>query len=319
MKKVKIAVIGAGTMANTVHYPSLHLIEDVEIVGISDLMQDRMAETAKRYNIERTFVDYKEMLEKTSPDGVYIIMPPYHLYDIAVYSLNLGLNVFIEKPPGVTKEQTRQMANLAEKKGVMTMVGFQRRFAPVMVEAKKRIEERGNIIQCQANFFKNYIDQPPYYNGAIDILTCDAIHSVDILRWMAGEPKKIVSSVKSLFAEYDNCFYAMIEFESGAIGFLSTNWVSGTRIYSVEMHGKGICAFVNPEESAVIYKDGNKQGEVLEASDVAKGKEVYKVSGFYDENKHFIECIKTKQIPQTNFADAFKTMEFVDRIYHSMI
>jgi virulence factor len=319
MKKVKIAVIGAGTMANTVHYPSLHLIEDVEIVGISDLMQDRMAETAKRYNIERTFVDYKEMLEKTSPDGVYIIMPPYHLYDIAVYSLNLGLNVFIEKPPGVTKEQTRQMANLAEKKGVMTMVGFQRRFAPVMVEAKKRIEERGNIIQCQANFFKNYIDQPPYYNGAIDILTCDAIHSVDILRWMAGEPRKIVSSVKSLFAEYDNCFYAMIEFESGAIGFLSTNWVSGTRIYSVEMHGKGICALVNPEESAVIYKDGNKQGEVLEASDVAKGKEVYKVSGFYDENKHFIECIKTKQIPQTNFADAFKTMEFVDRIYHSII
>lgn len=319
MGKVKIAVIGAGGMANNVHYPSLRLIEDAEIVGISDLMQDRMEETAKKYNVERTFTDYKEMIEKTSPDGVYVIMPPHHLYDIAIHCLNLGLNVFIEKPPGITKEQTRQMANAAEKKGVLTMTGFQRRFAPVMVEAKRRIEERGTVIHCQANFFKNYVNQPPYYNGAIDILTCDAIHSVDILRWTAGEPKKIISSVKSLFAGYDNCFHAMIEFENGATGFLAANWVSGKRIYNVEMHGKGICAFVNPEESAVIYKDGKEQGEVINASEIANGKELFKLAGFYDENKHFIECIKTKRLPQTNFSDALKTMEFVDSIYHNMI
>jgi len=273
MGKVKIAVIGAGAMANNVHYPSLYSIKDVEIVGISDLMQDRMKETAEKYKIRGEFVDYKEMIEKTSPDGVYIIMPPHHLYDITIYCMNLGLNVFIEKPPGITKEQTRQMAKLAEKKGVMTMVGFQRRFAPVMVAAKKLVEKKSPVLQCQANFFKNYINQPPYYNGAIDILTSDAIHSVDILRWMAGEPRKIVSSVKSLFSDYDNCFYAMIEFESGAIGFLSANWVSGKRVYNVEMHGKGICAFVDPEKSALIYNDFGEQ--VLDAIEVAgRGKEL---------------------------------------------
>lgn len=306
-------------MANSVHYPSLNSIEDAEIVGISDLSKNRMEETAKKYNIGQTFTDYKEMIEKTSPDGVYIIMPPYHLYDITVQCLNLGLNVFIEKPPGVTKEQTRQLANTAAKKGCLTMTGFQRRFAPVVVQAKKKVEERGPVIHCQANFFKNYINQPSYYNGAIDILTCDAIHSVDILRWISGEPRKIVSSVKSLFAEYDNCFHAMVEFENGATGFLSANWVSGKRIYNVEMHGKGICTFVNPENSAVIYKDGKEEGEVVSASEIAGGKELFKIAGFYDENKHFIECIKTKRQPQTNFADALKTMEFVDRIYHCLI
>ncbi len=319
MQKVKIAVVGAGGMANNVHYPSLHSIKDVEIVGISDLSTSRMEETAKKYGVERTFTDYREMLEKTSPDGVYVIMPPYHLYDITFHCLSQGLHVFIEKPPGVTREQTRQLANTAAKKGCLTMVGFQRRFAPAIVEAKKKIEERGQVIHCQANFFKHHINQPPYYNGAIDILTCDAIHSVDILRYIAGEPAKIVSSVKNLFAEYDNCFHAMVEFENGATGFLAANWVTGKRIYNIEMHGKGICAFVNPEDTAVIYKDNKEQGEVMKAEELAGSKEFFRLAGFYDENKHFIECIKTKKQPQTNFADALKTMEFVDNIYHSII
>jgi len=126
-------------------------------------------------------------LRKQPPDAIYIIMPPYHLFDIVIHCLNEKLNVFIEKPPGVTSEQTRQMANLAEKKGVLTMVGFQRRFAPLIVESKRRIEERGEVIMTQINFFKYYLNQPPYYNGAIDILTCDAIHSVDLLREIGGK------------------------------------------------------------------------------------------------------------------------------------
>lgn len=317
MDKVKVAVIGAGGMANTVHYPSLASIESVEIVGISDLVEEKMRQTAEKYGIERIFVDYKELIEKISPDAVYIIMPPHHLYDIAVYCLSLGLHIFIEKPPGITKEQTRQLANLAEKKGVLTMTGFQRRFAPVFVEAKKRIDEKGGVLHCQANFFKYYINQPPYYNGAIDILTCDAIHSVDILRWMAGEVKKVVSVIRSIEAEYDNCFHAMIEFENNSTGFLSANWVSGKRIYSVEMHGKGICAFADPEDTAVIYKDGQNDGEIIKAKEIAGSDQLFMMAGFYDENRHFIECIKKRELPQTHFGDSVKTMELVDRIYHS--
>ncbi|MCX8082396.1 MAG: Gfo/Idh/MocA family oxidoreductase [bacterium] len=319
MDKVKVAFIGAGGMANAVHYPSLAEIEIAKIVGISDLIEEKMRQTAEKYKIEKTFTNYKELIEKTSPDAVYIIMPPHHLFDIAAYCLSLGLHIFVEKPPGITKEQTRQLANLAEKKGALTMTGFQRRFSPVIKAAKKRIDERGGILHCQANFFKNYIDKPPYYNGAIDILSCDAIHSVDILRWMAGEPRKISSIVRSIDASYDNCFYAMIDFESGASGFLSANWVSGKRIYNVEMHGKGICAFADPEESAVVYKDGSNEGEIIKAKEIAGSDQLFKFAGFYDENRHFIECIRDKKLPQTHFGDSVKTMELVDRIYHSIM
>ena len=321
MEKVKIGFVGAGGLANSQHYPSLYEMQDVEIVGLSDLVQERMDKTAERFNIQNKFTDYKQMIEKTSPQAVYVVMPPYQLFDIAVYCINLGLHIFIEKPPGITSQQTRQMANLAEKKGVLTMTGFQRRFSPVLVEAKKMVDERGGVVQCQANFFKHSPTVGSYYDGAIDILTCDAIHAVDILRWMAGDVKKVVSAVSNLFCDSPNRFCALMEFESGAIGYLSTNWITGRRFYSVEMHGKEILAFADPEENARIYKDGHKEAEIITAERFTgeKDPDSYKNTGFFHENKHFIECIKTNAQPQTNFADAYKTMELVDRIYHSVI
>jgi virulence factor len=320
MEKVKVTVIGAGAMANNVHYPSLNAIEDAEITAICDTDRTKMEETAKKYKIQNTYTDYKQMLEKESPDAVYVIMPPHHLYDIVIYCLRAGIPTFIEKPPGITTVQTKNMANLAERKGVITMAGFQRRFAPLMAEAKKKIIERGKMTQCRATFFKNnFPAEHPYYNGAIDILRCDAIHAVDTLRWMGGEPVKIASTVKNLFTYYPNSFNALLEFKNGCVGSLSTNFASGTRIYSVEMHGKGISAFVDPEKQAYVYKDGEKEAEILNAKDLSKSEELFKFAGFFDENKHFIKSVRENALPETNFADAVKTMELADKIYNSTI
>jgi len=85
------------------------------------------------------------------------------------------------------------------------------------------------------------------------------------------------------------------------------------------MHSIGISAFVDPEVEARIYRDNNETPEVLEAKEYAGSDVFYKVAGFYQENRHFIDCIKEKKQPLTSFADACKTMELVDRIYHSQI
>ena len=317
-EKIRLALIGAGGMANSVHYPSLAEFPDVEMTGICDLMEKKLKTTADKFHIEKTFTDYKKMLDEIEPGAVYVLMPPHHLYDLVIECLNRKLNVFIEKPPGITTEQTKNMARLAEKKNCLTMVGFQRRFCPIIVEARKKVEERGSIIQCAARFMKNYF-AGAYYNGASDILTCDAIHSVDTLRWMSGEVKKIVSSVRNLYAEYDNSFNALLEFENGAVGMLITNWVVGKRIFSVEMHAKGISAFAEPDDKAVIYKDNEEKGEVLLTQEVAKSKEMYKYAGFFAENRHFIDCLKEGKQPMTNLTDSVKTMELVDRIYRSQM
>lgn len=318
MNKVKVALIGAGTMANKVHYPSLAEFGDVEIVGLCDLLEEKLIKTARKFNINNTFRDYKKMIENTSPDAVYILMPPHHIFDLVIHCLNQKLHVFIEKPPGVTREQTRQMSLIAEKKGSLTMVGFQRRFSPLTVEAKKQVEARGEIMQATVTFMKNYWGEP-YYSGAIDILTCDAIHAVDTLRWICGEPERIVSDIRAIDAYYDNSFNAFMKFKNGSVGFLNTNWKVGKRIFSIEMHSRGISAFVEPEVEAKIFKDNKEVPELYKAEEYVGSEAFHKIAGFYQENRHFIDCIKKNTVPLTNFAEACRTMEVVDRIYHSQI
>lgn len=321
MGKVKVALIGAGSMANTFHYPSLKEFEDVEMAGLCDIDENKLKATADKFNIKNRFTNYKEMIEKTSPDAVYILMPPHHLYDLAIYCLKLRLSIFIEKPPGVTKEQTRNMALLAEKNNCLTMAGFQRRYSPLIVKAKSLIEEKGERInQCTATFVKNTIGAGPYYDGATDILTCDVIHSVDLLRFLCGgEVKKVVSDVRSLYAEYDNSFNAMIKFDTGAVGFLNTNWVAGKRIFSAEMHGKGISGYVDPEKKALIYQENKEEPLVITGEEICNSKDNHKIFGFYNENRHFIDCLKTKKQPLTNLRESLKTMELVELIYRNQI
>ena len=317
MDTVRVGFVGAGGVANWLHYPSLAQMPDVKIEAISELNEDRMRKTAEKYKVQKTFSSYKDMLAKAEIDAVYVIMPPHHLFDIVIQCLQAKKHVFIEKPPGATREQACQMARCAERNGVLTMVGFNRRFIPVMLKARQRVEERGPIIQCQSTFYKN-LDKP-FWDGAVDILTADGIHSVDMLRWMGGEVKSLASVVGRYYMDGDNAVNVVIKFEGGATGLLVTNWSVGGRQHTFEMHAKGISALCNPDEKVLIYKDNKPEPETLMADEAAGTKDKLKSYGFFGENRHFIDCVKSRLLPQTYFGDAVKTMELIERIYRAQI
>ena len=79
--KVRVAMIGAGIMANRVHYPSLASFADVEIAAICDLNVERLNSTAERYGVEKRYIDYRQMVEDIAPDAVYVIGQPHIMYD----------------------------------------------------------------------------------------------------------------------------------------------------------------------------------------------------------------------------------------------
>ncbi|HUT76004.1 MAG TPA: Gfo/Idh/MocA family oxidoreductase [Armatimonadota bacterium] len=315
MEKVRLALIGAGAMAQSVHYPSLAEMEDVELAGLCDLDRARLQDTGDRFGIEVRSQDYRTLIEQTAPDAVYILMPPHQLFDLAIHCLERKLNVFIEKPPGVTSVQARGLARAAERSGSLTMVAFNRRFIPAARAAKERVQQRGPITQCVATFYKNQLGGAPYYGGAIDVLTCDAIHAVDALRWMGGEVVCAASDIRALESDFDNSFNALLSFESGAAGALLTNWAVGKRVHTLEMHATGISAFVDTDERAVIYQDNEAVGEEIWSRDLAGSDEPHKRLGFFAENRHFIDCIRQGRLPETHFGDAVRTMELVDLIY----
>ena len=334
MNKVKVALIGAGRQANRAHYPSLSAMDDVDIVGICDLDEARLNATANEYGIENRFRDYRAMLAETKPDGVYVVMEAHLLYDIVYHTITNGFNVFIEKPPFLTLFQAESMAELAERHHRLTMVGFERRFAPLLVQTRQLVETRSPIVQARAAVFKNHADlDTPYHRGTIDFLTTDGIHCVDWLRWACGgEVKSVAGKVRKLAKPYANAYNALIEFDNGVIGELSCNWIVGGRQWRFEMHALEASSYVNvtgPDDHAVVFagpdvrQDGpwHKAGDALQLSmtEAAGGADHHLCQGFYAENRHFIDCIKAGTQPQTNFADGVKTMQLVERIYHSQL
>lgn len=319
--KVKVALIGAGGMANNVHYPSLVEFDDVELVGLCDLVEEKCNATADKFGIARRYLDYRQMLDELEAEAVYILMPPHQLYDLVIDCLERKLHVFIEKPPGITTHQITWMTKWAEKNGVLGMVGFNRRYIPLLRLCRDKVLAYGGPMhQAVATFYK-WMDEPmhPYYRGAIDILTSDCIHAVDTLRFLGGDVARVVGSVKSLGQNYDVAFNALMEFESGGTGILLGNWRTGGRIHQFEMHSRAISAFVNPDYEAVIHQDGNLFTERLDSKEVAGSDQLHKYYGFWHQSRHFIDCVKSGVEPETSFQSAIKTMELVDRIYQNQL
>src|SRR5437588_5371782 len=134
---LKVAFIGAGSRARSAHYPSVSRLPDVSIEAVAELDAALMTRVAEQYRIPRQFSDYRKMLAEVELDAVYVIMGPGPVAPIVIDCLNAGKHVFMEKPPGANTAQAEAMLAAAERNGVKTMVGVQRRFAAVTREAMR--------------------------------------------------------------------------------------------------------------------------------------------------------------------------------------
>lgn len=96
--KVKIGVIGAGGIANSVHLPSLVEIEDCDLVAVCDLREERAREAAEKYNIPHVYSSQYEMMKKEQLDGVLVLVDCDRTFRAAWECLENGWHVLLESP-----------------------------------------------------------------------------------------------------------------------------------------------------------------------------------------------------------------------------
>jgi predicted dehydrogenase len=311
-EKARVAMIGAGKMANRVHCPSLASFPDVEIAAICDLDQQRLRTTADKYGVSRRYTDYRKMIEEVAPDAVYVIGPPEVMYPHWVWCLQQGQNLYIEKPMGLTTHQARMLAYLAQRNDCLTQVSFQRRTCPMVVNLREECLKHGPIVHAVCRFYKN---TPAPSMKAGDYMMNDGVHAIDTLRWMCGGEVVAVHSVTKCVQTPDiNFIAAILEFDGGATGLLVNSWSSGRRIFDVEMHAPGVCAEAEHEGKGYLYLDDDTKGIEYDTRQVAGSDQEYVYGGFQAKNREFIDCLRTGKQPGSNFSDAVKTMEVAEMI-----
>jgi len=316
LPKFRVAMIGAGSRANQVIYPSVASLEDVEIAAICDIDKERLSRTAERYGVENRYgdsvTDYQRMIEQTRPDAVFCIGQPHIMYDIWLWCLNQGLDLYIEKPLALTAHQARSLAYAAENNGCITQVSLQRRSTPMVVNLREECLKRGPITHALCKFYKW---NPEAWLEARDHMMDDCVHSIDTLRWICGgEVAKVESHVRRVGTPDINYISATLYFDNGAVGYLLNSWVSGKRIFAVEMHAPGVFVEAEHEGKGYLYADGDTNGVEYETRTVAGSDKSFIFTGVQAKCREFVDCCRDRAQPSSCFSDAVKTMEVAELI-----
>lgn len=148
-QKLSIGIIGTGGIANQAHLPSLRDIDDVELVAICSIDKESAKQTAKEFSIPHVYTLYGEMLEKEELDAVFVLVPPDQIFRCAMDCLNAGVDVFIEKPPGITSFQAEALLRRSQEVNKILHVGFNRRYVPLIQYVLKIMRETTRITQVE--------------------------------------------------------------------------------------------------------------------------------------------------------------------------
>jgi len=310
---LKVAFIGAGGRGQGAHYPSVNRLKDVSIEAVAELDESRMNTVVEKYNIPRSFKDYRKMLETVELDVVYTIMHERWVTPIAIDCMNAGKHIVIEKPPGMNSGETQQILDAAVANDVYCMVGYQRRYAAITREAMRLVKERGQPTLAMGEFHKP--GNPDRDN--MESLWNDVCHVTDLVRYMIGSEVVEVTAYQDAQENgAKNVFNGLIRFANHAIGIVSGNRCSGGRVLRSELHGRGVgCYMMHMPRQIEIYEDGKGsrivQGHELTGTD---SNDAPTYEGILAMHQHFVDCVRNGQTPCSDIRDVIHTSHLVDKL-----
>jgi virulence factor len=308
---VKIGIIGLGDIAQSIHIPILLNISEAEITAVCERDNERLKQVGLEYKITSLYSDYVEMAEKSDVDAVFILTKPHEThYEIAKIFMENGKDVFCEKPMAMKLSEAEEMVRIAKKHSQLLMIGFNRRYMPILNLVKEKIEQKSiQTVLSEVTSFS------PLRQG----LFTGWIHSVDILRWFCGEPKKIQCCVKYGDPYFEEAITSIIDFDSQICGILLCNFNAGKYMERVSAHGDGLSINTILPYSLEIVEDSKNYYEPVlsKCYSISTWLDWTEKMGYKSQDKHFIQCIETGETPLTSGEDALKSHEFVNKIYRN--
>lgn len=129
MKRVKIGIIGCGSVAQIMHLPYLRELNDrYEIAALCDLSEGALRALARDYGVGQTFTNFHELLNHADVDAVMVLTQ--HHAPAAIAAARAGKHVFVEKPMVVNLDEADELIDSARVSGVKVMVGYMKRYDP---------------------------------------------------------------------------------------------------------------------------------------------------------------------------------------------
>src|SRR5437867_3463342 len=222
-----VAVAGAGNIARWSHLPALRSVPGVTLRAIVSASGARGKSYARRFGAEYCSSDYEAVIGDPCIHAVVILSRHHEHATQAVAALAAGKHVFVEKPMALTEDECRMLARAARESGRQLAVGFNRRFSPFYVEARRALAGRAApaVVHCRVSspgISGSYWMADPSIGGAIVGAAC---HFVDLMCWLLdSEPTSVAAFCLPTGAEDpvgENNMVASFRFADGSVGNLT--------------------------------------------------------------------------------------------------
>lgn len=305
-KCLRVGVIGVGYVAKNNYLPILAQTEDIEFVGIMAKNYENAVRAAKNFGARQAVGSIEELVA-LGIDCAFVLTPKQVHAKQVEYLLNHGIDVFCEKPMATSLKDCEKLCELTEKTGRKLMIGFNRRYAPVIAAAKEALNgEAPDVIIAQKN------RPQTEYHATLE----NAVHMVDLMRYFCGEAADVNAIAKFVDPDYETFTTAQIKFENGSAGMLVADRSAGQWEESIEMHGGNRTIIVRMPESVTVVD--NEQSHTTELTPLAMGwaKSEDKL-GFTNAVQHFFACIREDKTPLTSPQDAYRTHKLLNEVLTS--
>jgi predicted dehydrogenase/threonine dehydrogenase-like Zn-dependent dehydrogenase len=270
LKKVRLGMIGAGSFATATLLPAIKAAHDVELIGIVSGSGLSASSAAKRYGFTYCTTDENEVLNDPAVNTVAILTRHNLHARQVVAALKARKNVFVEKPLCLSDGELQEILSAyravptsAAPQLPMLAVGFNRRFAPFLVELKQHLQrvQEPMMLHYRVNaglIAPEHWTQDQAQGGR---LLGEACHFIDALIYLTGStPQTITARALPDGALYsrDNLLITL-EFANGSIG--TVNYLANGNKRSgkefLEVFGGGVSAQLDDYRKLAIY-DGKR-------------------------------------------------------------
>lgn len=136
---VRVALLGAGAISEE-HADALRLIPEVQTVAVCDLSHKRAQELAERFKIPSVYANLEQMVERERPDVIHVLTPPQTHTHLALECIELGCNVYVEKPFGLSVAACEKVKQASEGRGLVAGVNHNLLFRPAIQETVRLIQ-----------------------------------------------------------------------------------------------------------------------------------------------------------------------------------
>jgi len=255
IKHVGIGVIGAGSVAEIAHFPSIQQIPEAKLIAVCDIVEEYAKRGVKKWGAKEAYKDYQEMLKRDDIELVIIATPNVYHHEQAIACAQAGKHVIIEKPFACTNYEAWDIVNTAKKYKTRVMVGCNYRFWEQHLIAKELLNQKiiGDLKMGSSKSHESwdlYHEMISYTKFRSDpkLAAAGAIfdlgsHMVDLLLWFMGkEVKRVCGIAKNItrpkdYTVLDDCVYIQIEFEDNAYGIVDLNRFSPAVTQGCELLG----------------------------------------------------------------------------------